>query len=211
MRSNRRKLLKAITLGGSAVTAWKIPADWSRPVVESVTLPAHAQTTGEDNVPNIVTTGTIDTTDPTLGFHDRSILDTLAQPAYAGPPQPSTDSFDFSICIRVNRQQGFFDAFVIVYDGGFPSYRGTGLAVGGDDKDLSFDGSCSGFVDAGNVLITPAYATAPGVQVNVSNVTATGATVKVDIESSRFTGFLKWGNFNCGLDCDSLQLPPGLL
>lgn len=45
MKSNRRKLLKALALGGGAVTTWKVPSTWSTPVVESVALPAHAQTT----------------------------------------------------------------------------------------------------------------------------------------------------------------------
>ena len=42
---SRRKLLKSIAAGSGAVIAGKsLPDSWSRPVVDSVMLPAHAQT-----------------------------------------------------------------------------------------------------------------------------------------------------------------------
>lgn len=42
---SRRKLLKSIAAGSGAIVAGKsLPESWSRPVVESVLLPAHAQT-----------------------------------------------------------------------------------------------------------------------------------------------------------------------
>ncbi len=40
--NTRRKALKALTIGTGAVVA----GHWSKPVVESVMLPAHAQTSG---------------------------------------------------------------------------------------------------------------------------------------------------------------------
>jgi len=41
----RRKLLKSALLGGGAAGAWYLaPERWTRPVIQSVTLPAHAQT-----------------------------------------------------------------------------------------------------------------------------------------------------------------------
>lgn len=46
MKSGRRTLLKALTLCGSAATVTKLPTTWSRPVIESIALPAHAQLTG---------------------------------------------------------------------------------------------------------------------------------------------------------------------
>lgn len=43
--AGRRKLLKSALLGGGAAGAWLLaPERWTRPVIESVTLPAHAQT-----------------------------------------------------------------------------------------------------------------------------------------------------------------------
>ena len=42
---SRRKLLKSIAAGGGAIVAGKsLPESWSRPVVDSVMLQAHAQT-----------------------------------------------------------------------------------------------------------------------------------------------------------------------
>jgi len=42
---NRRKLLKTVAAGGGAIIAGKtLPEKWGRPVVDSVLLPAHAQT-----------------------------------------------------------------------------------------------------------------------------------------------------------------------
>ena len=42
---SRRKLLKSITAGAGAIAAGKIiPESWSRPLVQSVILPAHAAT-----------------------------------------------------------------------------------------------------------------------------------------------------------------------
>jgi len=45
MKNDRRVLLKALTLGTGAVGAAKLPTQWTKPVVDAVTLPAHAQTT----------------------------------------------------------------------------------------------------------------------------------------------------------------------
>ena len=42
---SRRKLLKSIAAGSGAIVAGKsLPESWSKPVVDSVMLPAHAQT-----------------------------------------------------------------------------------------------------------------------------------------------------------------------
>lgn len=43
---SRRKLLKSLAAGSGAVVAGKsLPKEWSKPVVDSVMLPAHAETT----------------------------------------------------------------------------------------------------------------------------------------------------------------------
>ncbi len=47
---SRRKLLKSIAAGSGAVVAGKsLPESWSKPVVDSVMLPAHAETTEADS------------------------------------------------------------------------------------------------------------------------------------------------------------------
>ena len=43
--TQRRALLRALTLGGAAVTANSLPDTWMRPLVDSALLPAHAQAT----------------------------------------------------------------------------------------------------------------------------------------------------------------------
>ena len=45
MQEKRRDLLKALTVGGGAITVASLPTKWSKPVVEGVLLPAHAETT----------------------------------------------------------------------------------------------------------------------------------------------------------------------
>jgi hypothetical protein len=49
---SRRKLLKSIAAGSSAVVAGKaLPESWSKPVIDSVMLPVHAATTNGDELP----------------------------------------------------------------------------------------------------------------------------------------------------------------
>ena len=44
----RRKAVRAIVLGGGAVTGAKgLPSEWSAPLINSVVLPAHAATTDD--------------------------------------------------------------------------------------------------------------------------------------------------------------------
>ncbi|MGA8262579.1 MAG: hypothetical protein WB783_20395 [Arenicellales bacterium] len=45
-QSNRRRLLKSLAAGSVLSTAKGVPGSWTRPVIESVVLPAHAQTSG---------------------------------------------------------------------------------------------------------------------------------------------------------------------
>lgn len=49
---SRRKLLKSIAAGSGAVVAGKsLPESWSKPIVDSVMLPAHAATTDDGTAP----------------------------------------------------------------------------------------------------------------------------------------------------------------
>ena len=88
---SRRNLLKSITAGGGAVIAGKtLPESWSRPVVDSVLLPAHAQTSPTSRTffgpATVVSIGSRDRNDSTL-FAD--IYRMLVNDAYAdGPPPP---------------------------------------------------------------------------------------------------------------------------
>lgn len=49
---SRRKLIKAIAgAAGGAATASAVPSSWTKPIVNAVMLPAHAQTTGPTTTP----------------------------------------------------------------------------------------------------------------------------------------------------------------
>ncbi|MDH3692095.1 MAG: hypothetical protein OEU36_21880 [Gammaproteobacteria bacterium] len=64
----RRALLKALTAGGSAAVAGKVaPEEWTKPVVDSILLPAHAQMTPGPTT-FVATVGVIDEDNPLGGL-----------------------------------------------------------------------------------------------------------------------------------------------
>lgn len=100
----RRKVLTTALLGAGAATAslCLAPERWSRPVIQSVTLPAHAQTSIE-----LGAGGWFGGSASMLGFRDapptvrnlaRRVSDFLVTPARAGS-RPVTDCQPFLICI----------------------------------------------------------------------------------------------------------------
>ena len=91
---NRRKLLKSIAAGSGAVIAGKsLPESWSKPVVDSVMLPAHAQTSPSPCTPCLVAatycegsgTGTGITVDVAI---DGTV--TVTHPSMTNSPQTDT-------------------------------------------------------------------------------------------------------------------------
>lgn len=88
-QASRRKLLKA---GGIVASSALISEKWQKPVVESVLLPAHAQT----SMPLIGPLGRITEVIPTdpevsmLAENGAGILDSIISPAYAQAPAPAT-------------------------------------------------------------------------------------------------------------------------
>lgn len=89
---SRRKILKSIAAGSGVIVAGKsLPESWSRPVVDSVILPTHAQTSGGASSSSITLTsnGTItnvNTMAPatdTLVAEKNSFLDSLVPSAHA--------------------------------------------------------------------------------------------------------------------------------
>lgn len=59
----RRTALQRMALGGTAVSAKVFPQAWTRPVIDSVILPAHAQTTREPTDDGEPTNGAVFTID----------------------------------------------------------------------------------------------------------------------------------------------------
>lgn len=79
--SARRRLLKSVVAGGGVLATGKLlPENWARPVVQSVVLPAHAQT-------SLVSFDGLFDTGPLIsdagGSQSGSILDMFISPAHA--------------------------------------------------------------------------------------------------------------------------------
>ncbi len=128
MQDKRRELLKALTLGGGAVAATQLPTSWTKPVVDSVTLPVHAQTTcSPDTIPGITVTCasqtesfwyTIRSSDSSCGF-EVSFNDTLPSPPYIRFDQSTSGGFaSISLeSVELNSSvQGTRNAFVNCQD-----------------------------------------------------------------------------------------------
>ena len=102
--SNRRKTLKALGVAsGVTVTGASIPSTWTKPVVESVALPAHAQTTmGEQD--GIFGTAII-TADNLQWWKSSPLLDGILPKAYA-----SHDDFAEASCGGIEGGTGMFQS-----------------------------------------------------------------------------------------------------
>lgn len=90
MRKARRRLIQGLVAGGVVVTAKSVPGSWSRPVVDAVTLPAHARTSGLIRLGNntsFFAMNTLETTESLLASGvDESwdaIMNTLIEEAVA--------------------------------------------------------------------------------------------------------------------------------
>ena len=94
---SRRKLLKGLAAGGGAVIAGKsLPESWSRPVVDSVMLPAHAITSLDSFTGQGIETGSIDPDSRVA-----RLLNGMVNEAKAGPrPIPIVVYDAVDICIK---------------------------------------------------------------------------------------------------------------
>ena len=64
--STRRKALKSIVIGSGVVVAGKsMPESWSKPVIDAVLLPAHAQTTTAEDAGSLGTDTPVEPVKPT--------------------------------------------------------------------------------------------------------------------------------------------------
>ena len=81
--NKRRKLLKSIAAGSGAVIAGKnLPESWSQPIVDSVMLPTHAQTSpGQYTSGGLINLSSVQSD----GMYAR-VLDSLAPSANAQIP-----------------------------------------------------------------------------------------------------------------------------
>jgi len=142
-QAGRRGLLKRLVAGGTAGAALALPAAWTRPVVQSVVLPAHAQTSpGEEgdffleSPPN----GALSfrSTDTEVLAEGRGLLEWLIPSARAGAEQQPPDCGLCGLCGRL--RDGRLALFVVGTPFSFESsqldcFQGEGRV--GDDIDFS--------------------------------------------------------------------------
>ncbi|MDZ7842378.1 MAG: hypothetical protein U5R46_16385 [Gammaproteobacteria bacterium] len=116
---NRRRLLKTIAGAGGIYTAGKmLPETWTRPVVDAVSLPAHAQTSGVFF--GVVGIEEITNAPPAGG----GILDLIVPAAHAEDRPPR----EAHICVVPQGDEARFDVVIMNY---FFRLFGTGVQFGG--------------------------------------------------------------------------------
>jgi hypothetical protein len=195
----RRKLLKGIAAGSGAVIAGKtLPENWSRPVVDSVMLPAHAQTSPPSPVSYYGMSGYESDAAIDTDSHFARAFEGLVNEAHAGngmmEPMLSAHS-----CIRKNND-GTFRVDALLNDGyELATFSAESVEVAGSAEIMSGD-HCRMYDDLtlldGLGLIQDAQAGSPiggGVLVEIDSVN--GQAIGRYIIDSKFT-----------LDFD---LPPG--
>jgi len=174
---NRRKLLKSIAVGSGAVIAGKsLPEKWSKPIVDSVSIPAHALTSTRvyaANLSGIVGIGS------EIMQAGNTVIETLIPNAQAGgggpvvPPPP--DEF---LCIIVFGDM-FDGRFSRQYNpGDINEYENAGGTIG-NELTLIFTAGC------GNA-IQPKLA--------ISNPTASGVDFTLDCGLEQVSGTLPPGD-----------------
>lgn len=144
-RHSRRRLIQLLTAGGVVTTAKIIPGEWTRPVVESVSLPAHAQTTepGEiivlGNNSNLFALSDQERPESLLasGVEDfrTSLLDSLVEQAHAGddPGDFGPLFCELTGCARIRFRRGSDTGTIY-----FGIFDGPDDAVGTSEFSLSF-------------------------------------------------------------------------
>ena len=164
---SRRKILKSIAVGSGAVIAGKsLPENWSRPVVDSVMLPAHAITSGGPFAgPGL-------TRVPSL--ESDSIF---AQAADTLVPEAQAITIVPYVCVEPNAA---FDKATVKLYNGVPTvlFTFTNVTVGGSSSSYTPSSQCVS-TDAGDLfenlgLIKDAHA-APSITCYLDSVTGTGA------------------------------------
>lgn len=119
--NSRRKVLKAAAGAGLVAgtqAGWE-SNKWAKPVVESVLLPAHAQTSLD---PNGSYRGSTSVQAAVIG-QNSSPLDALVESAHAGAPMmPLVSPIPADLCIDIDNNQVNVNAVI----NGYSSWEGTG-------------------------------------------------------------------------------------
>ena len=191
---NRRKLLKSIAAGSGVVVAGKsLPDNWSRPVVDSVMLPAHAQTSGSYS-------GSA-TVQGTIGMLESDSL--IAQAVDSMVPEAAAflGTYKASWCIIPVSDTQADVTFLVHGDLGTPpfAYLDTGTATVGETAVRSQSHGCSNAADAGywlnhRGLVKEAKATC-GANLKLSGLRPGNSfTFETDCEPVLVSGSLETGS-----------------
>lgn len=163
---SRRKLLKSIAAGSGVIVAGKsLPESWSRPIVDSVILPAHAQTSGGPFAGNATTTT------PALGTDS-----VFAQAADALIPQARANGIILPPYVCVEPNGTLTKALVKLYYNA-SLYAFENVPVGGNSCNYTRTFLCA--ANAGDLLrdfglIKDAHAVADEICCHLDSVTGAG-------------------------------------
>jgi len=141
--NSRRQVLKATLAGTGAVIAGKsLPEQWSRPVVDSITLPAHAQTSLVSVSGGILMTAQeVDASD---WLNDHLVPTAMAGGGMFPPPEPSV--IIGQMCVQGNAD-GTVNAQVLVrytsWNIDYPYFTGTNIPVNTPTELTLQNGPCS--------------------------------------------------------------------
>jgi len=138
---SRRRLLKSIALASGATIAGRsLPDAWTRPVVDSVLLPAHAQLSGGVSTGRFAGLNDLLFTDSTPGG---SVLDLFAKPTLAADGCPRVLS---GVCLDV-QEDGSVDVKICTTSLVTNEYLGTASVVAGELSGSVGDYDVSGTFD----------------------------------------------------------------
>ncbi|MCK5359529.1 MAG: hypothetical protein KAJ95_02825, partial [Gammaproteobacteria bacterium] len=183
---SRRKLLKSIAAGSGAIVAGKsLPESWSRPVVDSVLLPAHAQTSPAVYAANLASLAMLESEIKQAG-NDRGLINALIPDANAQYEDPVN-----YLCITVLGGV-FYGRFAREYSPEhIDEYSNSGGTLG-NTLELSLFSGC------GNGILPP--------MLTVSNPTPTGVDFTLDYGTGPINGTLPLGD--CSIVPEGVCLLP---
>jgi hypothetical protein len=139
-REKRRKVLKGLAAGGGVASAATVSGDWTKPIIEKVTLPAHGQTTGTLTSCNL-------TVSSEGGYYHNGFLGTVDSDWTAGEGQLRGDiTFTFRLFADVPDGTPA-TATLLAPDNDADFDLDTGTTFTGGVAE--FDGDGSGFNDSG--------------------------------------------------------------
>ncbi|MFC1630713.1 hypothetical protein ACFL2N_02145 [Pseudomonadota bacterium] len=157
---SRRKLLKSIAAGSGAIVAGKsLPESWSRPVVDSVMLPAHAQTSTAPPAPPRAPDGIYSITNA------------------SSPPAGTSADDKYRVCVTVNGSTA---------DVTFQPIYTSGAGPGGPDlTDANLTGIIPSTIGASGTL-TPSPNSCVDISSFVATITAASPTsLTLDVVGNR--------------------------